>query len=337
MVEAQTRLLTLADIKGRSDLKKACSLTHTTNWRLLEMSNSIVSVQGLVKRYGPFTAVNGISFSVNKGEVFGLLGPNGAGKTSTLECLEGLRQIDGGELKIAGFNPQTQQRKLRACLGVQLQTSSLPDNITVFEAVKLFSAWHNVAVSYNLAERFKIVELFPKQFKQLSGGQKRRLQLVLALVNHPQLVVLDEPTAGLDVQSRVSLHEEIRLLKEQGLTVILATHDMAEAENLCDHIAILIRGQLAVCGTPQEITAAGAKETKILLHTAHGSLFPGENIGSTLFVNAKEGYLEWKSRDIATSVAQILQKVQQAGDVVEDLRVERPTLEERFLELVEGN
>jgi ABC-2 type transport system ATP-binding protein len=302
-----------------------------------KMSNSIVSVRNLVKRYGTTTAVDGISFSVSEGEVFGLLGPNGAGKTTTLESLEGLRQINGGEIRIAGLNPQTQRNKLSEYLGVQLQLSSLPDSITVLEAVQLFSAWHNVPVSTALAQRFNLVGLYKKQFKQLSAGQKRRLQLVLALVNHPRVVILDEPTAGLDVQSRASLHEEIRTLKGQGLTVILATHDMAEAEALCDHIAIVIHGRLAVCGTPQEVTAAGNKETKILLHTTHGLLLPGENFGSTRFVNVKEGYLEWRSRDVAASVSQILQKVQQVGDAVEDLRVERPTLEERFLELVEGN
>ena len=193
------------------------------------------------------------------------------------------------------------------------------------------------AVREDLAEKFDIAALYSKQFKQLSAGQKRRLQLVLALVNHPRVVILDEPTAGLDVQSRASLHAEIRALKQQGITVLLATHDMAEAEALCDRIAIIIQGKLAVCGTPQEVTAAGNKETKILLHTAHGTLLPGEAIGSARFVSAKEGYLEWRCRDVAASVAQILNRVQAAGDAVEDLRVERPSLEERFLELVEGN
>lgn len=301
------------------------------------MEDSVVRVEKLVKRYGTFTAVNSLSFAVMPGEVFGLLGPNGAGKTTTLECLEGLRKADSGFLSVAGCNPQSEEQKLRTRLGVQLQSSSLPDSMTVSEAFELFSAWHHVAADRQLAERFDLMELFPKQFKQLSTGQKRRLQLVLALVNTPQVVILDEPTAGLDVQSRASLHAEIRTLKNQGITVLLATHDMAEAEELCDRIAIVIHGRLAVCGTPQEVTAAGNKETRITLHTRDGRLLPGETIGEAAFIESKDGYLEWKSRNVAEAVTGILSRVQQAGDVVEDLRVERPTLEERFLEMVEGN
>jgi len=301
------------------------------------MSDSVVIVKDLVKRYGSFTAVNGISFTVAAGEVFGLLGPNGAGKTTTFECLEGVRKADGGSLDVAGCDPQSQEHNLRSLLGVQLQSSSLPDSIEVREALTLFCSWHGVPFREDLAQKFNLVSLYSRQFKQLSAGQKRRLQLVLSLINDPRVVVLDEPTAGLDVESRASLHEMIRSLKGQGITVLLATHDMAEAQALCDRIAIIIHGRLAVIGTPQEVTAAGNRETKILLHTSHGSLFPGETIGDAVFVSAKEDYLEWKCRDVAASVTQILGRVQAAGDTVEDLRVERPTLEERFLELVEGN
>lgn len=300
------------------------------------MSNSAIIVKDLVKRYDTFTAVDGISFNVEAGEVFGLLGPNGAGKTTTLECLEGIRKVSTGRISMAGCDPQSQQSELRNRLGVQLQSSSLPDSIQVSEALDLFSTWHGIAFRADLAERFDLSGLYKKQFKQLSAGQKRRLQLALALVNHPQVVVLDEPTAGLDVQSRAALHEEIRALKGQGITVLLATHDMAEAEALCDRIAILIHGHLAVCGTPQEVTAAGYTETRIQLHTAHDSLLPGASIGEATFVGAHDGYAEWKARDVAAAVMQILGRVQAAGDTVEDLRVERPTLEERFLELVEG-
>jgi ABC-2 type transport system ATP-binding protein len=306
-------------------------------WRDVKMSNSVVTVKDMVKRYDSFTAVDGISFSVGAGEVFGLLGPNGAGKTTTLECLEGIRKVNAGNIDVAGCDPQSQQGQLRDRLGVQLQSSSLPDSIQVSEALALFSSWHGLAFPADLAEKFDIVPLYHKQFKQLSAGQKRRLQLALALVNHPQVVVLDEPTAGLDVQSRASLHEEIRALKEQGITILLATHDMAEAESLCDRIAIIIHGHLVVCGTPQEVTAAGNSETRIKLHTAHDSLLPGQSIGEATFVNCHDGYAEWKARDVAGAVMQILGRVQSAGDTVEDLRVERPTLEERFLELVEGN
>lgn len=300
------------------------------------MNESVVSIKGLVKKYGSFTAVNGIDIEVKRGEVFGLLGPNGAGKTTTLECLEGMRKADCGNLSVAGCNPQSEERKLRRKLGVQLQSSSLPDSIQVGEAISLICSWHNVSVPRDLIKKFSVDELLKKQYKGLSTGQKRRLHLVLSLVNNPDVVILDEPTAGLDVQSRAQLHEEIRSIKSQGITVLLATHDMAEAEELCDRIAILIHGKIAVCGTPEQITAAGSKKTHISLHTSKGSLLPGKDIGGASFIKSKDGYIEWDCLDVASSLTEILMCVQNAHDTVEDLRVERPSLEERFLEIVEG-
>lgn len=299
------------------------------------MAESMVSIKGLVKKYGSFTAVNGIDLEVGKGEIFGFLGPNGAGKTTTLECLEGLRTANGGSLRVAGCDPQKDGRKLRRILGVQLQSSSLPDSIRVGEAVSLICAWHGLPVQNDLLQAFGIGELLNKKYRELSTGQKRRLHLALALVNNPEVLVLDEPTAGLDVQSRVQLHEEIRSIKSQGITVLLATHDMAEAEELCDRIAILIHGKIAVCGTPAQVTAAGSKETRIRMRTSKGKV-PAQTIGGAEFVKEKDGYLEWNCRDVAPSVAAVLNRVQETGDTVEDLRVERPSLEERFLELMEG-
>lgn len=299
------------------------------------MSDSVVSVKGLVKRYGFYTAVKGIDFEVARGRVFGLLGPNGAGKTTTLECLEGLRKSDEGSMSIAGCDPQSNNRGIRRKLGVQLQSSSLPGSIKVCEALDLICAWQGVQPRQDLIEKFRIGELLKKQYSQLSTGQKRRLHLVLALVNNPEVLVLDEPTAGLDVGSRAQLHEEIRSIKKQGITVILATHDMAEAEELCDNIAILINGKIAVCGTPEQVTSAGNSDTRIRLRTAKNLLLPCGDIDGATFVNAKAGYLEWKSCDAAATVTEILKQVKKTGDRVEDLRVERPSLEERFLELIQ--
>jgi ABC-type multidrug transport system, ATPase component len=300
------------------------------------MSDSVVLVKGLVKRYGSYTAVKGIDFEVARGRVFGLLGPNGAGKTTTLECLEGLRKSDGGSMSIAGCDPQLNKRGLRRKLGVQLQSSSLPGSMKVSEAIELICAWQGVSLRQDLIEKFNIGDLLKKQYSQLSTGQKRRLHLVLALINTPEVLVLDEPTAGLDVGSRAQLHEEIRSIKKQGITVLLATHDMSEAEELCDNIAILINGRIAVHGSPEQVTSAGNSDTRIRLRTSKGLLLPGGDIDGATFVNVKDGYLEWKSCDAAATVTEILKQVKVFGDRVEDLRVERPSLEERFLELMEG-
>lgn len=300
------------------------------------MTEPVVVIKNLVKRYGNTTAVNGIELTVGRGEVYGLLGPNGAGKTTTLECLEGLRKADSGSIIVAGCDPQIDGRKLRRRLGVQLQTSSLPDSIRVGEAISLICHWHGLPERPDLIERFGMEEMLKKQYKMLSTGQKRKLHLALALVNNPEVVVLDEPTAGLDVQGRAQLHAEIKAIKSQGIAVLLATHDMAEAEALCDRISIIVRGKIAVCGTPAQVTAAGRKETCIRIRTSGGCLMPGCDIGGAVFVKASDGYLEWKCHDVAPSVAEILKKVQDSRDTVEDMRVARPSLEERFLELVEG-
>jgi ABC-2 type transport system ATP-binding protein len=300
------------------------------------MNESVVSVQGLVKRYGDITAVKSISFDVAKGEVFGLLGPNGAGKTTTLECLEGMRRPDGGTLSVCGCNPQQDGKRLRQVLGVQLQASSLPDGIRPVEAMKLICAWHGLQPRYDLLDRFGVDIRNKKHYSEMSVGQKRRLHLALALASNPSVIVLDEPTAGLDVQGRAQLHDAIRELKAEGVTILLATHDMAEAESLCDRIAIIMRGNIAVAGTPAQITSAGHSETKITICTKRNSLLPGKDTDNAHFLSRTDDYGVWLCRDTAAAVMELLKRVQQSGDSVEDLRVERPSLEERFLELVEG-
>ncbi|MGB9662731.1 MAG: ABC transporter ATP-binding protein [Moorellaceae bacterium] len=300
------------------------------------MSESVISVRGLIKRYGSFVAVNGVSFEVKKGEIFGLLGPNGAGKTTILECLEGIRQPNGGTLSISGHNPHSNGKKLRQILGVQLQSSSLPDGIRPREAMTLVCTWHGMPPRFDLLSRFGLDSQSKKQYREMSTGEKRRLHLALALASNPAVVILDEPTAGLDVQGRAQLHNAIRELKASGVTILLATHDMAEAESLCDRIAIIIRGRIVAIGTPAQITATGQAETRIILRTKRNCLLPGRDIGSARFLKQVENYGIWLCRDAAAGVMELLKEVQQSGDSVEDLRVERPSLEERFLELIEG-
>jgi ABC-2 type transport system ATP-binding protein len=298
------------------------------------MNDQMVSVEGFTKSYGDFVAVDDITLSVNQGEIFGLLGPNGAGKTTTLECLEGLRQPDGGVLTVAGVDPTREPRRLRNVIGVQLQSGGMPESITPDEAMRLFCAYHSVAPQYQLLERLGLGQKRSTQFHQLSTGQQRRLALALAVAHGPQVLFLDEPTAGLDVASRVELHDMMRELQAEGTTMILATHDMAEAEEMSDRVAILLQGQLVTIGTPMEITAAGAGFTKISVRTTGSTfLIDDHDLPAVSQRSIKEQYAVFFSTNISQTVSAIIRTLEAASDPLIDLRVERPSLEERFLEL----
>jgi len=298
------------------------------------MKDPVISVRDFRKTYGDFVAVDGISFEVQRGEIFGLLGPNGAGKTSTLESLEGLRAPDGGSLQVMGVNPARQSRKLRNVIGVQLQTSGLPDSIRVDEAMKFFSAYHRVAPRYDLLDRLGLAEKRRARYHQLSTGLQRRLALALAVAHDPPVLFLDEPTAGLDVPSPVELHNLMRELQAAGTTIILATHDMAEAEEMSNRVAILLRGKIAATGTPLELTATGAGLTKVSVRTKGSSLsdpavtFPA--VSQRVF---KDEYAIYFSTDVGPTVSAIIAHVEAQEDTLIDLGVERPSLEDRFLEI----
>lgn len=300
------------------------------------MTNAIVEVKDFRKVYGDFVAVDGISFDVKHGEIFGLLGPNGAGKTSILESLEGIRSPDGGTLRVANVDPAREPRRLRNVIGVQLQSAGLPESITTEEAMKFFCAYHDVAPRFDLLERLGLAEKRKAQFYELSIGQQRRLALTLAIAHNPQVLFLDEPTAGLDVATRVELHDLMRELQTRGTTIILATHDMAEAEEMADRVAILLNHKLATIGTPMEITAAGAGLTKVSVRTKNGCLaglaFPIPAVQQRL---AKDEYEIMYSTDIGQTVAAVISRIETQNDTLIDLRVERPSLEDRFLEITD--
>lgn len=301
------------------------------------MNDTVISVTNFSKTYGDFVAVDNISFEVKRGEIFGLLGPNGAGKTSTMESLEGLRPPNGGSLQVAGVDPAREAQKLRNVIGVQLQSAGLPESITPEEAMKFFSAYHDVSPRYDLLERLGIDEKRKAQFHELSTGQQRRLALALAVAHNPQVLFLDEPTAGLDVASRTDLHDLMREMQASGTTIILATHDMAEAEEMSDRVAILLNGSLATIGTPMEITATGAGLTKVSVRTEGASLSnsgpPIPAVNQHLF---KDEYNIYFSTDIGRTVAAIIARIEAQRGTLIDLRVERPSLEDRFLEITTG-
>jgi len=302
------------------------------------MKENVIEVRDFRKVYGDFVAVDGISFSVQKGEVFGLLGPNGAGKTSTLESLEGLRTPDGGSMLIAGVDPTKEPQKLRNLIGVQLQTAGLPTSITPKEAMKFFCAYHGVATRMDLLDRLGLNEKLNTQFYDLSTGQQRRLALALAVAHEPKVLFLDEPTAGLDVATRVELHNLMQELQENGTTIILATHDMAEAEEMSDRVGILLNHKLVTIGTPMEITATGAGLTKVSVRTQNGSfLNPSLEFPAVSQQITKDPYEIFFSSDIGPTVGAIIAHIEANNDVLIDLRVERPSLEDRFLEITQSN
>lgn len=212
---------------------------------------TVVAVRHLEKRYGDLVAVEDVTFSVEEGEIFGILGPNGAGKTTIVECLQGLRRADGGELQVLGYDPRVDSKQLRRQIGSQLQESALPDRIKVWEALDLFSSlvpegppWETVLDQWGLSNKRAA------KFGNLSGGQQQRLFVALAVVNAPRLVFFDEMTTGLDPMSRRVTWDLVRQVRDQGTTVVLVTHFMDEAEELCDRIAVIDDKRVAAIDTP---------------------------------------------------------------------------------------
>jgi ABC-2 type transport system ATP-binding protein len=219
--------------------------------------HAVLEVMGLNIYYGSFQAVKNVSFSVNAGEIFGLLGPNGAGKTSTLSAVEGLLTPASGNIQVGGYNSTKNPRHARANMGVQLQANSFQPELTVTEIINLYAGIYGVTLTEeNMREILLSIKLQNdggKRFGQLSGGQQQRVSLVIAMIHQPPLVLLDEPTTGLDPQSRRQLWERMEFLRGNGHGILLTTHSMEEAEAVCDRIAIIDYGQIVVTGTPADL------------------------------------------------------------------------------------
>ena len=222
----------------------------------------VVTVRGLRKRYGTRVVVDGLDLDVRAGEIVGLAGANGAGKTTTVECIQGLRRPDAGVLSVLGYDPVTRAEQLRPLVGSQLQDSALPDRLRVSEALDLFATSRN-RKGGELLERFGLAERRRSAFSSLSGGERQRLFLVLALVNSPRLVILDELTQGLDPAARRNVWAAVRQLHEDGTTVLLVTHEMDEAEALCDRIVVMNAGRVLDAGTPAELVARHASRATV--------------------------------------------------------------------------
>jgi len=231
------------------------------------MSNSIIRVENLVKNYGQFEAVKSVSFNVKEGEIFGLLGPNGAGKSTTLEIIETLRPKTSGKVFVNGFDLDTEPGEIKKIIGVQLQTSGFYPGLNLLELIKLFSGLYNRDVNaLELLKKVNLVDKAKNKSKELSGGQKQRFSIATTLINDPKIIFLDEPTTGLDPQARRNLWDLIREIRSAGTTVILTTHYMDEAEQLCDRIAIMDEGKIIKLDTPDkmidELVATGFERPK---------------------------------------------------------------------------
>lgn len=294
-----------------------------------------ISVQNLLKRYDEVTAVAGVSFEVRRGEVFGLLGPNGAGKTTTVEIIEGLRSRDGGTVTVCGFDPQHASSEVKERLGVALQATALEDKIEVREALELFASFYRRSTDLTqLLQTVSLEEKAQSRFDTLSGGQQQRLALALALVNDPEVVLLDEPTTGLDAQARRELHGVIERLKQAGKTVLLTTHYIEEAERLCDRVAIIDHGKIIATGSPRELIAQGSGQARIELRTLEPvPLAELRRIPFVESVSELNGTYTLRSSNAPHALIELVKWLEAGQRELEDLHITRPTLEDVFIEL----
>lgn len=295
----------------------------------------IVRVDDLRKNYGSLEAVRGISFEIKKGEVFGLLGPNGAGKTTTLEILEGLRQPDGGTVRVCNLDPFLQVNELKERIGAQLQATVLPDKMRTEEALRLFASFYQRSASIEiLLERFGLAEKRRTFFEHLSGGQKQRLALAMSLVNDPELVLLDEPTVGLDAMVRRDIYSLVEQFREEGRTVLLTTHYIEEAERLCNHVAIIDQGKLIAIGTPRELVQGSEKGSRLEVRLAkHVPAERLQKLDAVLDCREAEGVYFLHAQPPAQAIAALVQFLQSEGNELSDLHIAQPSLEDVFVEL----
>ncbi len=292
-------------------------------------------VENLRKRYGPVEAARGVSFDVQAGEIFGLIGPNGAGKTTTVECVLGLREPDEGRIEVCGVDARRQPKEAKQRLGAALQSTALQDKITPREALTLFGALYRLAEPPGaLLERFALADKAEAAFDTLSGGQRQRLALALAFVNRPELVLLDEPTSGLDPQARRDLHDAILAMKRDGHTVLLTTHQLAEAEALCDRIAIIDRGAVIASDTPRAIVARSQALQSVHLVTSS----PFERAVAASLPDGRDVEIDglearFRTSHVNRTLASLTARLDDLGIEVVELHVRKATLEEVFLEL----
>jgi ABC-2 type transport system ATP-binding protein len=298
-----------------------------------ERMATVIEVRGLRKEYGDTVAVDDVSFAVQEGEVFGILGPNGAGKTTTVECVEGLRKPDGGEISVLGLDPLRDRAELTQLLGVQLQESQLPPKLRVAEALDLYSSFYQAPADWrSLLEVLGLGDKNKTMFRKLSGGQKQRLSIALALVASPRIAVLDELTTGLDPQARRDTWELIEGIRDRGVTIVLVSHFMEEAERLCDRVALIDKGRVVVVDTP----AALAERVEVAQRIQFRPSAPVSDAlltgipGVANVIRRGDVVVVTGTGDLLNAVISLLARNQ---IVAQQLRVDQANLEDAFLEL----
>jgi len=298
-----------------------------------------VIVRDLRKQYGEIVAAEGVSFEIEHGEIFGLLGPNGSGKTTTVECIIGLREPDTGQIEVGGIDARRHPQAVKERIGAVLQTTSLQDKITPREVLALFGSFYKKASRPgDLLQRFALLDKADVPFDSLSGGQRQRLALALAFVSNPELVFLDEPTTGLDPQSRRELHADIARMKADGHTVLLTTHNIDEAEQLCDRIAIIDHGRIIATGAPQALIAGSSTRQSVSLVTA----MPLQQSLLATIAGVEHPVIDgtratFRTPTVSRTLGELLQRLDSMGIEVTDLRVRKATLEDIFIGLTGGS
>ncbi|MGW5663596.1 ABC transporter ATP-binding protein [Streptomyces sp. NPDC003758] len=302
------------------------SMTRTTG-------QPVIEVDALRKSYGGRAVVDGVSFAVEEGEIFGILGPNGAGKTTTVECVEGLRVPDAGRVRVTGLDPVADHERVSRVLGAQLQQSELQPKLTVREALELYASFHPSPADWRpLAERLGLTQKLTTRFARLSGGQKQRLFIALALVGNPRVVVLDELTTGLDPRARRDTWELIEDVRAGGVTVLLVTHFMEEAQRLCDRIAVIDKGRVAALDTPAGLIQRSASAT-VISFTPSAALDDAElnALPALASVAHKDGRITLSGTD--ETVNAVITLLARHHITAHQLRVMDATLDDAFLDL----
>ena len=300
------------------------------------MQNTAIEVHDLKKSYGGRPVLRGVSFSVRAGEIFGIAGRNGAGKTTTAEILQGLRSRDGGRVDVLGFDPGRERRRLRPLLGAQLQTSALPERLRVGEALRLFARLAPARSDWRqFADAWRLGPLLDTSFGNLSGGQRQRLFVALAMINRPRALFLDELTQGLDPVARRDAWQLIEQARDHGTTVVLVTHDMEEAERLCDRVAVLHDGRLVACARPVELASSAGTVRLRFSSPAAAGLAGLESVPGVTAVGYDGATADVTVEPVA--VVRVATELARRDLAPSDFTVIRPSLEEALVPLMNGD